>query len=188
VRTRRTVAQPYEPMLVRFTGARRPGVGDRLLSFRVERTIDNGQVVVPSGVLLVHRIDDAGAVAVVINEYNRVTLGDFLIAEPAFDLVPGEHPLAVPEGMTATVLGFQQARELHGPGDIVFLDRGERDGVRVGDEFVANVTAGDGWSGRIAGKLQVVRVREGTASARITHLDGPIFHKGMSVLLAARMP
>ncbi|MEX0979928.1 MAG: LysM peptidoglycan-binding domain-containing protein [Gemmatimonadota bacterium] len=184
----RTIAQPFESLLIRFSGSDRPGVGDRLLSFRVERTIENAQVVVPSGLLAVHRMESGGAIAVVTTEYNRVEIGDFLVRVPGFALEPGVHPAEVTDGMTATVLGFQRVRDFYGPGDVVFLDRGRAAGVAVGDEFVASVSPREGYGGRIGGTLQVVGVRESGSSARVIALDAPIFERGMTVRLSGKMP
>lgn len=187
-RMSRQIAQPFESLLIDFAGSDRPSVGERLLSFRVERTIDHGQVVVPSGMLTVHRTESGGAIAVVTAEYNRVQLGDFLVRLPDFPLEPGVHPADVTDELAATLLGFQMQRDLHGPGDVVFLDKGSAQGVQIGDEFTASVPAGDGFGGRIGGRLQVVRVKESGASARIIALDGPIFESGMVVSRAGRMP
>ena len=70
---------------------------------------------------------------------------------------------------------------------IAMLDMGSSDGVAVGDEYVLVVGDGDGWPGVVAGRLQVVRVEEETASARLVKVFQPEFRTGLQVRLDRKM-
>ncbi len=87
----------------------------------------------------------------------------------------------------ATILEWGQPHQLQQFGDVAFLDVGARDGVSVGDEFVAATRVGSGISPNVAGRLQVVGVSEEVASARVIQQDGPVFATGLTVYLARKM-
>ncbi len=188
-RSSRMTARPYETLRIELLGSRDLQIGDELLTFRTDRAIaERGLVVVPTGVLTVIRLESAGVVAMVSNEYDRVRVGDFVQPVAAYTQEAGVYAADVADSVRATVVGFQEVQALQGPGDIAFLDLGAADGLSVGDEFVARVSGGSGWSGVVAGRLQVVGLRERTASARIIELDSPIFVEGLEVRLARKMP
>lgn len=185
----RETADVYSEVRVTVTGDRTPVPGDILLAFRTGAAVPGaGRIAHPTGLLVVRRIDEAGVVAQVERPYDRVRLNDLVVPAPSFGLVAGVHPAPVTDGFEARILAFARPHELQVPGDIAFLDVGSGQGVKVGDEFVAVASRVGGWSGTVAGRLQVVSVREATASARIVTQDGAIFEAGLPVQLARRMP
>lgn len=185
----RETADLYSEVRVTVTGDRTPQPGDVLLTFRPGDAVPGaGRIAHPTGLLVVRRIDAAGVVARVERPFDRVRLGDLVVPAPSFGLVAGVHPAPVSDGMEARILAFARPHELQIPGDIAFLDVGSTRGVQVGDEFIAVASRTEGWTGTVAGRLQVVGVREGTASARIVSQDGAIFQAGLPVQLARKMP
>lgn len=188
-RSRRTTAGAYEPLRLALTGLDVPEVGDHLLTFRVTRAIEGvGRVAHPTGMLTVSRIESGGVVAVVVNEYDRVQLDDYVTQADPFPLEPGVRPSPTSDPIPATIVGFQEIHELPSLGDVAFLDRGAREGVSVGDEFVAIVGGDPGWSGAVAGRLQVVGTRGRFSAARIVAVTVPVFSPGLQVRLDRKMP
>jgi hypothetical protein len=160
-------------------------VGAELQMFRVMRTIENvGDVVVPTGVLTVSTISEAGVIGVVTREYQRIQPGDFVRPVPAYSLQPGRYPQEVSGGSEAMVMGFAGRQELNDLGHIAFLDLGSNDGITIGDEFVLYGSA----VGSPEGSLQVVGVTPSMAAARITSMVDDVFHQGVVVRLARKMP
>ncbi len=141
----------------------------------------------PTAVLTVTGVEEAGVVAVVLDAFDRVRGGDMVRPAPAFDLQLGDAPTAITAGGTAQVLAFGQYHVIQSMGDIAFLDRGEAQGVKVGDEYIVYTGDTGGWSGEVAGRLQVVGTRANTASARIVGIVSPAFVAGVTVHLDRKM-
>jgi hypothetical protein len=185
----RETADLYSEVRITVTGQRTPQPGDVLVAFRPGDPVPGeGRIAHPTGLLVVRRIDGAGIVARVERPFDRVRLDDLVVPAPTFGLAAGVYPAPVEGGFEARILAFARPHELQVQGDIAFLDVGSAQGVRVGDEFVAVASRTEGWTGTVAGRLQVVGVREGTASARIVAQDGAIFQAGLPVQLARKMP
>ena len=68
---------------------------------------------------------------------------------------------------------------------MTILDKGSRDGVDIGDEYVA--FSGDGSTEEVIGRLRVVLTEEETSSAEIVTLKGPVFQIGTTVHLDRKM-
>ncbi len=68
---------------------------------------------------------------------------------------------------------------------MVILDKGSRDGVDIGDEYVA--FSGDGSTEEAIGRLRVVLTEEETSSAEIVTLEAPVFQIGTAIHLDRKM-
>ena len=68
---------------------------------------------------------------------------------------------------------------------MTILDKGSRDGVDIGDEYVA--FSGDGSTEEVIGRLRVVLTEEETSSAEIVTLKGPVFQIGTTAHLDRKM-
>lgn len=185
----RTTASLYSEVRITVTGTRTPGPGAVLLSFRPGDMVPGeGRIVLPTGLLVVQRVDQGGVVARVERMFDRVLLEDLVTVAPEHPARPGVHPVPVENGLEATIIAFARPHELQIRGDVGYLDVGSANGVAVGDEFVAVAARGEEWSGTIAGRLQVISVRDRTAAVRILSQDGAIFRAGLPVRLAGKMP
>lgn len=174
---------------VRMAAEDRPAVGSELVAFRVERLIEGlGRVAVPTGRLTVTSVEDAGVVAVVSDEYERMALGDLIMPAPAYDMTAGSEPLPVQGGLEASILAFAEDRRVYSQGSVAFLDVGADQGVTIGDEFEVYAGGHDGWSPEAVAMLQVLRVSDNHASARIMHLWTPIVEPGQQLRLSRKMP
>ena len=76
---------------------------------------------------------------------------------------------------------------IYGIGAVAFLDVGEAEGIRPGDEFSAFVNQGDGWTGEEAARLQVVVVNGDASSARIVKVGDPVLRTGSRLRLVKKM-
>ena len=187
-RAYRETARPYERLQATLYENYSPRVGDELQTFRLTRREKGvGLVATPTGILMVTRIEGDGAIVVVTDAYDRIRLDDYIRPAPRFDLVVGDYAEEVSSDLTATILGFGGLHQLQSLGHIAFLDVGEAEGIQVGDEFIAMVNEGDGWSGEMGGTLQVVLVQGDHCSARVKDLTGPVFETGVTVSLSGKM-
>lgn len=187
-RVPRTTALPYDRVQVELPGLA-AARGAQLLAFRVDRDIPGvGQVLVPTGVLAVSDPTPGGAVALVVDIFDHLQVGDFLQVLPSFPLEPGVVAQPIASGPEATIIGFAGNRALQSVHDVAFLDQGSDDGVAIGDEYVAVWDEGNGGPAEIEGRLQVVSVHADHSSARVVWLRNPVFETGGRVGLDRKMP
>ena len=119
--------------------------------------------------------------------FDRVRLGQRLRMAPRYDIQLGDSAQAVESSLSATLVGFNKYQMIYGIGAVAFLDVGEPEGIRPGDEFSAFVNQGNGWTGEEAARLQVVVVNGAVSSARIVTVDDPVLRAGTRVRLVERM-
>ncbi len=163
-------------------------VGDLLQSYEVGRSEEGlGQVVRPTGVLAVVDIEDPGVVAMVSGEFGRVRIGQHLRLAPGYSMAPGVVAQDVESTLTATILGYNLDLAVHGFGSVAFLDVGEAEGIRPGDEFSAYVNKDGGWSGEEAARFQVILVNGRVSSARVVTVNDPAVEVGSQVVLRKKM-
>jgi hypothetical protein len=182
----------YDRLFVRVDPAR-VAVGDRLHLVREEREIRRvGRVYRPTGMVTVAALNGATATVVLVGMFDQVRYGDAAMLVQAFPLRTLEQPRTVSPDLQGRVLAFQDATPMPRTESILFLDIGRRAGVGVGDEFEAyDPPAEQRWGTRpevAVARMQVVKVTEGTASVRVTHLDQPRIAVGLPVRRVARMP
>lgn len=184
----RKTALMFDKLELEFDGAV-PARGTQLLAFRVGRAIDGiGTVLIPTGVLSVSDPVPGGAVALVVDVFDRLSLGDLLTAMPVHQIQPGARAQPSTTGADATLVGFAFSHEIQTVTDIAFLDQGSDHGVRIGDEYVAVWMEGRGTPAETEGRLQVVSVHPDHSSARIVWMRNPIFENGIRVRVDRKMP
>jgi len=181
--TRASTIRSFDRIMIDMPAPAR--VGAQLQLFRTTRTIDMvGTVVVPTGLATVETLGGDGVVAVVTKEYQRIQPGDLVRPAPMYTLEPGQYAQEVTGGSEAMVMGAAGRQEVNSLGHIAFLDLGSDDGIAIGDEFVLYSAV----FGAAEGALQVVGVTANTAAARITSMVDDVFHQGVIVRLARKMP
>jgi hypothetical protein len=169
-------------------------VGDSLLVAQLGDEVGNaGRMVVPSGMLQVTEVAPGRTVARVIEMYHEMSAGQVVL--PLEPFTPGATRQAVPvsDGVQAHVLGGPLRQVLRGPQDVLFLDKGRKDGVAPGDIFEIRrsekrrsdgvVTAPD-----VLAVAQVVHVGERTATVRILTLTAPVIANGSESRQVGRLP
>ncbi|MGD8362768.1 MAG: hypothetical protein PVJ04_15180, partial [Gemmatimonadota bacterium] len=186
--TPRDRAHFFEHLQVDLDEGVRLQVGDLLQSYTISRSVEGlGQVVSPTGILAVTAVEAGGVVAMLSAEFDRVRLGQRLRMAPPYDIQMGDSARAVESALAATLVGFAKDQMIYGIGAVAFLDVGEAEGVRPGDEFSAFVNQGNGWSGEEAARLQVVVVNGDVSSARIVTVGDPVLREGIRVHLVKKM-
>jgi LysM repeat protein len=184
----RKTAMDFDRLEVAFDGAT-PARGTELLAFRVDHTIPGlGDVLVPTGVVAVSDPVPGGAVVLVVDVFDRLSMGDLLIPVPTFSLQPGARAVPSNTGADATIVGFAMPHTLQDMHDVAFLDQGSDNGVKVGDEYVLVWVEGTGTPPVEEGRLQVISVHPDHASAQIVDMRNAIFTTGVRVRLDRRMP
>lgn len=185
-----------DKVAVRAPEGARYAVGDSLLVLRLRPgpsgTHDWGEIVHPTGVLVVTGHDEQRAIAEVRAIFGDIRDGQLVI--PAERFIPGgeQRAEAVRDGVSGRIIMARETFPMRHPMDVVFLDVGRRDGVGRGDIFEVwrepTGAPADRTTEEVMATMQVVHVRERTATARIVSVVAPDFPPRALVRQMARLP
>ena len=170
-----------------------PRLGDLYMSYVLGPSLDNGQVVIPTGILRIESLSTGqGAVARIIRQFGEIKLEQRVIPAPDLPFPTGTLS-AVAGGLRGKVVYVHDDPVLPSIGHYVMVSSNARNGVQVGDEisFIDNSTgreASDPAPPVIAGVGQVVRVTPFAATTIIIRQTQPTIREGMPVRLTGKMP
>ena len=140
-----------------------------------------GEALVPTGMIRVLRQDRSQAIGEVVTVFGSLQKGQAVLAAPRFrDPGPMSY-LSVTSGVEGRVLLVRDPRELRLPHQVLFLDVGRSRGVAPGDLFEVQGV------GRALAVLQVVMVRERSATAKVIGVRAPGFGAGSRVRQVAKL-
>ena len=187
-------ALPYTAVTVSAPKGATYQVGDSLLAVVVGREVRGyGHVVQPSGVLQV--VDTAGGqyVASVVAVYGTIRGGQSVLPLERFGEPGNARAVPVSDGVRATLLGGSGRQDLKAPQMVVFLDKGRQAGVAPGDLFEIRrrperLDDGTVRVDEVMATLQVVHVRERSASARVLNVVSPDIATGTEARQVAKLP
>jgi len=167
--------------------------GDLLLAYRVGGEVRGfGDVIVPTGLLRVASAGEAGGnvIATVVRLYGQITDGQSLIKVAPFIFPRNARAEDVTDGVAGEVVGLRNAREVLGLQDVLFLNRGAEEGVRLGDVFAitATVRTDNGSVEQDKGRALVVNTREHTATVVLVEIYRPDIGAGAAARQIRRMP
>ena len=205
-REARPTAHPMDAVYIGYASRARPEVGTRLMMVRPGARIDGdwgARVIHPTAVIRVlanHEEVMEGRVEI---QFEAVHLDQLLIPMPLFPDFMGE--LAQPTGgndIEGRIAGFVSEQPLYGRADRGFLNLGTRDGVQVGDEFVAylperrarrqDATEGGRHIEQLppeaVAALRVVRVTDFHSTFQVDNVVLPVLEDGMRVRRIRKMP
>jgi hypothetical protein len=189
---RQPAIQPFDRVYVAQRAGAQMKIGDRIEFLRRERALTNwGSVWVPTGIGTVAGVESGTATVVVIRMFDQVHVGDLVVTMDRFPVpnntVPGQGA-----ALQGSIVAFQRVHPAQANEEIAFLDVGRQAGVKEGDVFdVFMDPTQRPWGRRPeirVGRLQVVKVTQATASARITQLEQPALAVGQHVRRIAAMP
>jgi hypothetical protein len=169
-------------------------VGDSLLLVQIGREVHGyGEVVIPSGIAQVTDTANGKYLAEVIAVYGPIRAGQSVLPLERFGGPASAKAVPVSSGIKARLLGGSGRQELKAPQMVVFLDKGRKDGVAPGDLFEIRrrpETLSDGTIriDEMMATLQVVHVRERTATARLLNVVSPDIPAGTEVRQVAKLP
>ncbi len=169
-------------------------VGDSLLVAQVGREIDDyGHVVVPGGMVQITDTANGRYLASVIAVYGPIRAGQVVLPLEKFGEQGGAKATPVSDGVRARLLGGSGRQDLKAPQMVVFLDKGRKDGVAPGDLFEMRRRPGRLDDGTIRiddvmATMQVVHVRERSATARLLNIISPDIAPGTEARQVAKLP
>jgi hypothetical protein len=107
---------------------------------------------------------------------------------------PGNvRPVPISDGVRGKVIGQRDLSPLTGPQDVVFIDRGRKDGVALGDLFELRQTprarvGGATVVSEVMATVQVVHVGDRTSTARVAKVVQPDIPVGTEARQIAKLP
>lgn len=183
---------PYDKVYMTLAAPGAVRVGEWLHLLRSDQRVrPHGEVFVPTGTALVLAVDGPTATLEVRELFDAVEVGNLAVPMPKFEPVRGVTPQPA-AGATGRIVAFQVPQPVHSVRDVAFLDIGRSAGLVEGDELLAVLPpTGTGVNyrpGVVVARLQVVRVTERTAAARVVEMEYPALEPGLAVRLTAKMP
>ncbi|MBA3316673.1 MAG: LysM peptidoglycan-binding domain-containing protein [Gemmatimonadales bacterium] len=191
---RNTNAMPYATIAVSAPKGASYQVGDTLLVVQIGREMRHfGDVVVPSGMVQITDTASGKYLARVVAVYGPIRAGQSVLPLEKFSETGSAKATPVSNGVRATLLGGSGRQDLKVPQMVVFLDKGRRDGVAPGDLFEVRrrperLSDGSVRIDEVLATLQVVHVRERSATARLLTVVLPDIVPGSEAHQVAKLP
>jgi hypothetical protein len=191
---RNVSALPYNLISLQAPRGAAYQVGDTLLITRTGPEVRSfGDVVVPTGMAQVVDTADGKYLAEVVAIFGAIRAGQQVLPAESFTAAATARAVPLEQGITARLLGGPNRQDLKAPQMVVFLDKGRRDGVAAGDLFEIRrsperLPDGSIRVDEVMATLQVVHVRERSATARLLNIVSPDIEPGTQVRQVAKLP
>lgn len=190
----RANALPYTTVAVAAPSGAAYEVGDTLLLVQLGGDLDpHGSIVVPTGLAQITESVDGHYLASIIAIYGPIRNGQRVLPVESFSPGAGTRAVPVADGVRGTMIGGLGRQELKEPQMVVFIDKGREDGVARGDLFEARrrpqrLSDGTLRVNELMATLQIVHVRDHTATALVLNVVSPDIPPGTDVTQVAKLP
>jgi hypothetical protein len=187
-------AMPFSTIAIEAPRGATYQIGDTLLVASLGPEIESyGQVVMPTGLIRVVDTVQGRYVANVVATYGPIRNGQRVLPAEKFTPSGEAHAVPVTEGVRATFIGGPGRQDLKAPQMVVFLNKGREDGVATGDLFEIRRRAERLPDGRqlineVMATLQIVHVRDHTATGRLINILSPDIPPGTDARQVAKLP
>ena len=190
----RANALPYTTIAISAPGSATYEVGDTLLVLQIGQELEpHGRVVAPTGLVQVTEMVDGHYLASVVAVYGPIRNGQQVLPAESFSASSNSRAVAVADGVRGSLVGGMGRQDLKEPQMVVFLNKGRQDGVAPGDLFEARrrparLSDGTVRVNELMATLQIVHVRERTATAIVLNVVSPDIPPGTDVIQVAKLP
>ncbi|HEX3232570.1 MAG TPA: LysM domain-containing protein [Gemmatimonadales bacterium] len=187
-------ALPYSLIAVEAPRGATYQIGDSLLVAQLGAELrSHDEVVMPTGLARVVDTVSGRYIASVDATYGPIRSGQRVLPAEKFTPSGTEHAVRVSNGVRARLLGGPGRQEMKAPQMVLFLDKGRADGVAAGDLFevrrrAERLSDGSQRINELMATLQIVHVREHTATARIMNVVSPDIPPGTDAVQVAKLP
>ena len=187
-------ALPYSLVAVEAPRAATYQIGDSLLIVQLGPELrPHDDVVVPTGLARIVDTVSGRYIASVDATYGPIRNGQLVLPAEKFTPSGTERAVAVSDGVHARLLGGPGRQDMKAPQMVLFLDKGRADGVAAGDLFEVRRRAerlrdGGQRINELMATLQIVHVREHSATARIINVVSPDIPPGTDARQVAKLP
>jgi LysM repeat protein len=169
-------------------------VGERYLAYALGPSMPQGQIVVPTGILVVEKSGGEEATLVRIERmFAEVKIGHRFIPLERIQLPTDARPAPVDLGVRSRVIWVASRAVLPSIQHYLLIDASRKDGVSLGDQFTVmrghtELDRGVKLPEQPIALAQVVRVTERGATVMIVDQVQPKVSEGMEARLTAKMP
>jgi LysM repeat protein len=169
-------------------------IGDTLLIVQIGRELEPyGDVVVPTGLARIIETVEDRYLANIVATYGPVRNGQRVLPIESFSAGAGRRAVPVSDGVRGTLIGGLGRQELKEPQMVVFINKGREDGVAPGDLFEVrrrpqHFPDGTIRVNELMATLQIVHVRDRTATGLVLNVISPDIPPGTDVLQVAKLP
>jgi LysM repeat protein len=169
-------------------------VGERYLSYELGPSMPQGQIVVPTGILIVEKPGTDEATLVRIERmFGEIKIGNRFIPLERIQLPTDARPAPVDLGVRSRVIWVASSAVLPSIQHYLMIDASRKDGVSLGDQFTlmhgrVELDRGVKLPEQPVALAQVVRVTERGATVMIVDQVQPKVREGMEARLTAKMP
>jgi LysM repeat protein len=190
----RANALPFTTIVVTAPRGATYEVGDTLLVLQLGREIDPfGNIVVPTGLAQVTEAVEGHYLASVIAMYGPIRNGQRILPVEGFTPGAGTRAVPIADGIRGSMIGGLGRQELKEPQMVVFIDKGRDEGVARGDLFEVRrrperLSDGTLRVNELMATLQIVHVRDHTATAMVLNVISPDIPPGTAVTQVAKLP
>lgn len=190
----RANALPYSSISLEAPSGAAYEIGDSLLLLQLGRELNPyGHIVVPTGIAQITETMDDHYVATIVATYGPIRNGQRTLPIESFNPGGGTRAVPVTDGVRGSLLGGLGRQDLKEPQMVVFINKGREDGVAPGDIFEIRRRPGRGSDGMIRvnelmASMQIVHVRDHTATGILLHVVSPDIPPGTDVMQVAKLP
>jgi hypothetical protein len=169
-------------------------VGDSLLLLQLGRELDPyGRIVIPTGIARITQALDGHYIANVVATYGPIRNGQRTLPLESFNSSKNVRAIPVSDGVKGRLLGGMGRQDLKEPQMVVFINKGREDGVAPGDLFELRrrpERSSDGMirTNEMMATMQIVHVRDHTATGVLTNVVSPDIPPGADVMQVAKLP
>jgi LysM repeat protein len=190
----RANALPFTTIAIEAPKGATYEIGDSLLILQIGREIEPyGDVISPTGLARVIETVDEHYLASIVATYGPVRNGLRVLPIESFNAGAGRRAVPVSDGVRGSLVGGMGRQELKEPQMIVFINKGREDGVAPGDLFEVRrrpkrLPDGTIRVNELMATLQIVHVRDRTATGLVLNVISPDIPPGTDVLQVAKLP
>jgi hypothetical protein len=185
---------PHDRVFVQLPRDVGAAKGERYLAYELGPPVPQGQVIVPTGVLVVEKPGQDEATLVRIERmFGEVKVGNRFIPLERIQLPTDARPSPVDLGVRSRVIWVASKAVLPSIQHYLLIDASRKDGVSLGDQFTlmqgrVRLDGGVRLPEQPIALAQVVRVTERGATVMIVDQVQPKVREGMEARLTAKMP
>jgi hypothetical protein len=190
----RANALPYTTVAVEAPDGATYEVGDSLLVLQLGSELrPYGDVVVPTGIGRIIETVDGHYLANIVATYGAIRNGQRVLPLESFTAGVGRRAVPVSDGVRASLIGGMGRQDLKEPQMVVFINKGREDGVAPGDLFEVrrrpqHLSDGTVRVNELMATLQIVHVRDHTATGMVLNVISPDIPAGTDVLQVGKLP
>jgi hypothetical protein len=190
----RANAMPFTSISLEAPDGATYQIGDSLLLLQLGRELDDyGHIVVPTGIARITESAEGHYIASIVATYGPIRNGQRTLPLESFNAAAGNRAVPVSDGVRGSLIGGLGRQELKEPQMVVFINKGREDGVAPGDLFEVRrrpERASDGMIrvNELMATMQIVHVRDRTATGILLNVVSPDIPPGTSVMQVAKLP